>query len=133
MWRDPWPDLLDDVILWDSDTNKVCAIFLFHFPERELYIITEFIGMPGATIPEIYRDPPHFGIHVGHAFNCDEARDIFAGQIAYRRGAYLDHSDGGVHLHRRQWGYPQEWSRVGGVVFTIQLDGSLSPSVRIGK
>lgn len=133
MWKDLWPSLVDDIVLWDPDSEKVCAIFLFHCPYRGLHIVTEYIGPAGVDIPEKYLDPPHFGMHVGHAFDIDEARDIFSGQISYRRGAYLDHSDGGVHLHRRQWSDPQEWNKVGRVVFTIHLDGSLSPSVRIGK
>jgi len=134
MWGNPWPELIDDVILWDPDNNSVCAIFLFHFMDRNLHIVTEFVGSAGKDIPEVYTDPPHFGMHVGHAL-CDqeEARRIFEGQVAYRRGIYVDHTDHAVHWHRRQWQYPSEWDRNGVLTITIHTDETCSPSVRIEK
>ncbi|HAZ16351.1 MAG: hypothetical protein A3H59_02925 [Candidatus Jacksonbacteria bacterium RIFCSPLOWO2_02_FULL_43_9] len=132
MWGNPWPELIDARILWDRRTGNVCAIMLFSCLPQGVYIITEYIGMCEATIPEIYSDPHHFGMHVGYAEDSQEARRIFDGQIAYRKGFKAAKPEEWDVVYEQQWRELEDVHRHGVVQFTVTVAGDhFLPSIGI--
>ena len=80
----------------------------------------------------IYSDPHHFGMHVGYAEDSQEARRIFDGQIAYRKGFKAAKPEEWDVVYEQQWRELEDVHRHGVVQFTVTVAGDhFLPSIGI--